>query len=92
MPKRPTRADKDNPIWSAEDFRRAKPATSVLPPDLVALLPRRRGQRGPQRKPAKQLVSLRIDAEVLSRFRATGAGWQSRINEVLEKAAPKLAR
>jgi uncharacterized protein (DUF4415 family) len=28
---RPTRADRDNPEWSHEDFRRASPAADVLP-------------------------------------------------------------
>jgi uncharacterized protein (DUF4415 family) len=31
----------------------------------------------------KQLVSLRLDATVVEGFRATGRGWQSRINAVL---------
>ena len=33
---------------------------------------------------SKELVSLRLDTEVLESFRATGAGWQTRINEVLK--------
>jgi uncharacterized protein (DUF4415 family) len=33
---------------------------------------------------SKELVSLRLDAEVLDTFRSTGAGWQTRINEVLK--------
>jgi len=32
----------------------------------------------------KELVSLRLDAEVLETFRSTGSGWQTRINEVLK--------
>jgi uncharacterized protein (DUF4415 family) len=32
-------------------------------------------------------VSLRLDAEVLERYRATGEGWQSRINADLQKAS-----
>jgi hypothetical protein len=51
--------DKDNPAWS-EDIRRAALAREVLPVALAAVLPRRRGQNGPQRDPAKRLVSLRI--------------------------------
>ena len=47
---------------------------------------RERRTRGPQRLPTKQQVTLRLDREVLDRFRAGGAGWQSRINEVLRKA------
>jgi len=31
----------------------------------------------------KELVSLRIDADVLNWFKATGAGYQTRINAVL---------
>ena len=31
----------------------------------------------------KRLVSLRLDQDVIDRFRATGRGWQSRINSVL---------
>ena len=90
MRKQPTRPDSDNPAWTDEDFKRAKPALDVLPPALAAALPRSRGQRGPQRKPAKQLVSLRIDRDVVARFRETGDGWQTRINEALKKAARNL--
>jgi uncharacterized protein (DUF4415 family) len=37
----------------------------------------------------KELVSLRIDQEVLEHFREGGAGWQDRINDALRKAAGK---
>lgn len=37
----------------------------------------------------KELVSLRIDQDVLEYFRQGGAGWQERINEALRKAAGK---
>lgn len=33
----------------------------------------------------KKLVSLRLDQEVIDRFRAEGPGWQSRINAALRK-------
>ena len=35
------------------------------------------------RSPPKQLVSIRYSAEVLNYFRASGAGWQSRMDDVL---------
>lgn len=35
----------------------------------------------------RELVSLRVDQDVLEHFRATGPGWQDRINAVLRKAA-----
>jgi uncharacterized protein (DUF4415 family) len=37
----------------------------------------------------KQLVSLRIDQDVLEYFHEGGSGWQERINEALRKAAGK---
>ena len=33
----------------------------------------------------KQLVSIRYSPEVLEYFRSSGAGWQSRMDEVLKK-------
>ena len=44
---------------------------------------RERGERGPQVAPTKQLVSVRYSPEVLQYFKATGAGWQTRMNEAL---------
>ena len=38
---------------------------------------------------AKELVSLRIDREVLDYFQEDGPGWQDRINDALRKAAGK---
>jgi uncharacterized protein (DUF4415 family) len=37
----------------------------------------------------KELVSLRIDQDVLEFFQEGGAGWQDRINDALRKAAGK---
>ena len=44
---------------------------------------REQGQRGPQHAPTKQLVSVRYSPEVLAYFKATGAGWQTRMNDAL---------
>ena len=44
----------------------------------------------PQAVPgAKEMVSLRIDRDVLDFFQADGPGWQDRINAALRKAAGK---
>jgi uncharacterized protein (DUF4415 family) len=75
-------ADPDNPQWTAEDFKRAKPFAEVFP-DLAAS---RRG-RGPQKEPTKVAVSLRLSREVVERFKADGPGWQTRMDEALKKAA-----
>jgi uncharacterized protein (DUF4415 family) len=34
----------------------------------------------------KELVSLKLDSEVLAHFQADGPGWQDRINDVLRAA------
>lgn len=76
--------DMDIPEWTAADFARARPASEVVP-EIVAAGRKRRG-RGPQKAPTKKLVSLRIDRDVLARFRRTGKGWQGRVNKALRKA------
>jgi uncharacterized protein (DUF4415 family) len=74
----------------ASDFKKMRPAFEVLPPELVEIIKNRKvGERGPQIAPVKQQVTLRIDADVLNTFRATGAGWQSRINDALRKAVAR---
>ncbi len=78
--------DDDNPEWTDADVARARPGAEVLPPELVAALIRDRGGR--PRGSNKQQVSLRLDRDVLERFRAAGPGWQTRINEALRRAAP----
>ncbi len=35
----------------------------------------------------KQPVSLRLDPEVIAYFRKSGPGWQTRMNDMLRKAA-----
>jgi uncharacterized protein (DUF4415 family) len=54
---------------------------------------RKRGERGPQVAPTKQLVSVRYSPEVLQYFKATGTGWQTRMNEaLLEWVSKRSAR
>lgn len=49
----------------------------------IAAMRRQRGQRGPQKTATKCQVTLRLDPEVIDFFKATGKGWQSRINDTL---------
>ncbi|MEO8145428.1 MAG: BrnA antitoxin family protein [Betaproteobacteria bacterium] len=46
---------------------------------------RRPGQRGPQKAPTKQQVTLRLDRELLAHFRRGGRGWQTRLNDSLKR-------
>ena len=66
-----------------------RPATGVLTKDGMKRVPPYvipMPGRPPQGDKPKKQVTLRLDADLLERFRATGAGWQSRINAALRKA------
>tara|TARA_R110002020_G_scaffold12114_2_gene44803 strand:+ start:2485 stop:2766 length:282 start_codon:yes stop_codon:yes gene_type:complete len=70
--------------WTEDQFRRAaryKKGELVRPADGTLTKPGR-----PKLKNPKQQVTLRLDKIVLEKFRATGAGWQTRINEELRKS------
>lgn len=44
----------------------------------------RRG-RGPQKAPVKERITIRLSPEVVQRFRQSGRGWQSQMDEVLQE-------
>lgn len=51
-----------------------------------ALAERRRRLGGRPAGSNKEQVSLRIDKDVLARFREGGPGWQTRINDALRRS------
>lgn len=62
-----------------------KPVYSEQLREAVSSLPNRTNKAG---RPAsgKVVVSLRLEPEVIAKFRATGPGWQARMNDVLKAA------
>lgn len=76
--------DDDAPEWTEEMFRRAEvwEGDRLIRPASGTLT--RRGR--PKSDQPKQQVTLRLDRAVIERFRSSGPGWQSRINEELRKA------
>jgi uncharacterized protein (DUF4415 family) len=75
------RVGDDIPELTDEDMARARPLSDF--PELVEAFERARGQRGPQKAAVKERIGLRLDSAVVRHFRATGPGWQTRINDVL---------
>ncbi len=74
---------------ASEDARIARgiAADPDAAPDLskpVAGVVRRVGR--PPKADRKVSVTLRLDREVVERFKAAGAGWQTRINAALKKS------
>lgn len=74
---------------TAEDFKHFRPSSDF--PEMVELFERAqanaraRGQRGPQKSPTKERVTLRLDRDVVASYRDSGPGWQTRINDDLAK-------
>ena len=69
------------PIDSRQAAEAAFKAATTKPLEAV---PKR-----PSLPNAKELVSLRIDRDVLEHFQESGPGWQDKINEALRRAAGK---
>lgn len=65
-------------------FATAKSAGEFFPPETYAALNAIR-RRGPQRKPLKVPTTIRFDADVLAALKATGRGWQTRVNEAMRE-------
>lgn len=79
-------ADSDNPEWTADDFAKAKPAKEFFDAktyDSLVAMKRKPGERGPQKTPVKESITIRLSPDVLAQFRATGAGWQTRVDAAL---------
>jgi len=80
----PPLVDEDGEVreLTEADFKHFRPAMEVIP-HIVEAFERARGQRGPQKAPVKDRIGLRLDHAVVEYFRASGPGWQSRINDIL---------
>jgi len=75
--------DEDNPEWTEEDFARALRGDDI-PAHIRAAFPKSKGGR--PKGSNKEQVALRLDKDVIAKLRATGPGWQTRINEALRHA------
>ena len=84
MTKRTPLIDKTGEVreLTAADLRHFKPAAEVLPPELLKSMGIK--PRGPQKAPTKQATTIRLSPDVMAAFKATGAGWQTRIDAALK--------
>ena len=63
-----------------EELARFRPASEVLPAALLATL---RSPGRPKAEVTKELITIRLSPDVLSAFRASGSGWQTRMDAAL---------
>lgn len=74
-----TRSDGEVRELKTPDLR-AMRGVSSLPEGLQ----RKLGGRGPQKSPTKERITIRLSRDVVDRFRATGDGWQTRVDSALQ--------
>ena len=77
-------ADPDAPEATDEELAQARPFVDVFPQFAESI---RRARGRPQVDSPKQQVSLRLDPDVIAAYKNSGKGWQSRVNDILRKAA-----
>jgi uncharacterized protein (DUF4415 family) len=79
-------ADRDNPELTKEWFAKAKPAGEAFAPETYAALTAMKRPRGrPKADETKVFTAIRLDADLLEAFKATGKGWQTRVNTALRR-------
>ena len=75
----------DAPEWTDDQLERAEYAIGgKVVQGAQGTLTRPRGR--PKLATTKTQVSVRLDPDVLAALRASGPGWQARLNQVLRKA------
>jgi uncharacterized protein (DUF4415 family) len=82
------KADDENPEWMVRDFAHAIPHVGGKPvskAEFRAAVVKAIGR--PRSDASKKAVSLRLDPDVVEYYRGLGAGWQTRINDDLRRAA-----
>lgn len=84
MNKRTPLIDADGEVreLTAADLRTFKPASEALPLELQKTLGLR--TRGRQKAPTKISTTIRLSSDVVQAFRATGDGWQTRVDAALK--------
>ena len=77
-------SDPDAPEATDEQLAQAKPFDEVFP--VLADAMRKNVGGRPKSENPKVSVSLRLDQEIVARFKASGPGWQTRMNNALREA------
>ncbi|WP_024589028.1 BrnA antitoxin family protein [Aliihoeflea sp. 2WW] len=78
----------DSPAMTDKELAGLRPAREVMPASFFDSIRDARRARGrPSVENPKRQITLRLDSDIVDTFRASGPGWQSRMNAALRKAA-----
>lgn len=69
---------------TTKDFQQFVPFFA-LPKDEQEMLLSLKKHRGLQKTPTKELISIRLSQDVVTKLRASGRGWQARVDEHLRE-------
>ena len=79
----PNVTDDNNPEWTEADFARAVPFADMFPEQAKSL--KNQGGRPKLERP-KILIGFRLAADVVESIKATGRGYNARVEQVLRDA------
>lgn len=83
--------DSDSAPLSDEQLRKMRPArevlSNVLGKERADAVLKRRGRPAMPESQRKVSLNMRADRDVVEAFKATGDGWQTRMNEALREYA-----
>jgi uncharacterized protein (DUF4415 family) len=77
------KSDQNDFEWTLSEIKVSKKINS-LPKSLQEKLASRK-KRGPQSKPTKVSTTIRLSSDVIESFKATGDGWQTKIDLALKQ-------
>ena len=82
----PELIDDENPEWTTEQITQARPASQVLPQifgvQVAQEMLKPRGR--PRVTHPKERINIRLSHEVVTHFKSSGDGWQTRIDAALK--------
>ncbi len=80
MPKT-SKPDQENPEWTEERMRKAMRFSDLSPEMQKVLAPNKQTESAT----AKKSVSIQVSSDVYAALKASGLGWQARVDQVLRK-------
>ncbi len=82
----PQLIDDENPEWTTEQIATARPAREVLPQIFGAQMAQEmlKSRGRPRATHPKERINIRLSHEVVTHFKSSGDGWQTRIDSALK--------